>query len=142
MPDTPSLRVIFEGAEVQHLVENDRCRVRVKLGRRLSADLLQTFVGEAEAEGSVPGELQSAARAALQALARAFKKDEDGLTLLDIRSVEGFGGLVVLVTVSARSAGDTIRLLGCCEERGRPAEAAAKAALHSTNGFVRFAFAK
>jgi len=134
-----SARAEFQGVEIQHLPE-DRCRARVRLGRKLSARLQQTYVGVAEGAWSPLEELRCTARATLQALERSFQLSEGTLTLLDIKTVESFDCPAVIVAVDAHDEQLRQRFVGFCEVRSDAATAAARSVLNATNRLLHFRY--
>jgi hypothetical protein len=135
-----SERAEFQRVEIQHLPD-ERCRVRVTLGRQLGPNLYQTYVGKAESTWSPVGELRCAADAALKALEHSFGVSEGTFTTLDIKTVESFDRPAVIVAISAVHGNVNQRLVGFCEVQEDPKLAAAKAALNGTNRFVAFRLA-
>lgn len=127
--------------EIQHLPD-ERCRVRVTLGRQLGPNLRQTFVGKGESVWSPINELRCAADAALKALERSFGVAEGTFATLDIKTVESFDRPAVIVAISAVHGDLNQRLVGFCEVQEDPKLAAAKAALNGTNRFVAYRLAK
>jgi len=134
-----SERADYQGVELQHLPE-DRCRARVKLGRKLGARLHQTYIGVADGPWSPLSELQCAARATIQALERAFGIEQGVLTLMNIKTVESFECPAVIVAVMAHEGPLSQRLVGFCEVTSNPSDAACKAVLNSTNRYLRFRY--
>jgi hypothetical protein len=120
-------------------LDDGSCLVRVEMVHKLSSKLHQTYVGKALGECSPSGELRCAAEATLLALARAYNAKKSDLTFVDIKTVESFDKLAVIVAVNARHDGKTWRLVGFCEVIKNLRTAAAKAVCNSLNRFLTLA---
>lgn len=130
-------RAQLKGVAVNQLPD-DKCHARVTLARRLGEHLTQTFVGDSVGEWSPFGELRTTAAAALLALERTFGAKAGMFVLQDLKTVESFDRPAVLVAIGVEYKKEQVRLVGFCEVKGDPREAAAKAALNATNRFVQY----
>lgn len=100
---------------VHRTFPDGRCTITVRLEWRG-----EVFEGEAEGTQTQQGALRTAARAGLEAAARAADRDSLGLSLLGIKAIRAFDGWVIISSV--RAAGDARRehLIGakaCTEDR-------------------------
>ncbi len=108
-----SARAQLRGVEMERL-PNGRCVTRVKMGRKLSTKLQQTYIGKSEGDCLPASEMRCAAEATLQALQRAYAAAAEMFTLMDVKTVESFETLAVIVAIAARHEGESLRLLGFC----------------------------
>ncbi len=132
-------RVQLQGVELERL-PSGRCMTRVKLGRKLSTKLRQTYIGKFEGDCSPSSEMRCAAEATLRALQRAYATAADTFTFLDIKTVESFDRMAVLVAINARHEGETWRLVGFCEISEDLRTDVAKAVCNGLNRFLSIAF--
>ena len=132
-------RAQLQGVELERL-PNGRCVIRVKMGRKLSTKLQQTYVGKSEGDCSPASELRCAAEATLQALQRTYAAAVDMFTLLDVKTVESFDKLAVIVAIAADHEGETRRLVGFCEVSGELRTGVAEAVCNGLNRFLGLAF--
>ncbi len=132
-------RAQLRGVELERL-PNGRCVIRVKLGRKLGTKLQQTYIGKFEGDCSPSSEMRCAAEATLQALQRAYGAAVDTFTFMDIKTVESFDRLAVIVAISARHEGETWRLVGFCEVAEDLRTGVAKAVCNSLNRFLNLTF--
>ncbi len=132
-------RAQLQGVELERL-PNGRCVVRVKMGRKLSAKLQQTYIGKSEGDCSPSSELRCAAEATLQALQRTYAAAVDMFTLLDVKTVESFDTQAVIVAIATNHEGKTQRLVGFCEVSEDMRTAVAKAVCNGLNRFLSLAF--
>jgi len=139
MVEGGSGRAQLRGVELERL-PNGRCVIRVKLGRSLGTKLQQTYIGKSEGDCSPSGEMRLAAEATLQALQRAYAAAVDTFTLMDIKTVESFDKMAVIVAISARHEGEAWRLVGFCEVSEDLRTGVAKAVCSSLNRFLILAF--
>jgi hypothetical protein len=109
---------------------DDRCRVRVLLERPG-----ESYSGTAEGEGSAPGALRCAAQASLTALEQAAEPGQS-FELLGAKAVKAFDARVVIVAISAYSAGEGIRLVGSYLTEENLERGAAIAVLNATNRYL------
>jgi hypothetical protein len=133
-------RAEFISADLEQL-PGEQCRVIVKLGRELGSSLKQTYVGKAEGPMFPLGEVRCSAEAALRALERSFGVEAGTFSVIQLKTVESFDCLAILVAISAQpkqSEGPQARLVGFCEVKEDPKVAAAKAALNGTNRYVGY----
>ncbi len=119
---------------------NGRCVTRVKLGRKLSTKLQQTYLGKSEGDCLPASEMRCAAEATLQALQRAYAAPVDTFTFLDVKTVESFARLAVIVAIAARHEGETWRLVGFCAISEDLRTDIAKAVCNGLNRFLSLAF--
>jgi len=140
MTSRRSGRAEFISADLEQLPD-ERCRVTVKLGRQLGSSLKQTYVGKAEGPLFPLGEVRCSAEAALRALERSFGVEAGTFSVIQLKTVQSFDCLAVLVAMSVepkQSEGPEARLVGFCEIKEDPKVAAAKAALNGTNRYVGY----
>lgn len=120
-------RLRFEEFTLERL-PNGRCHAAILLswsdGRQ--------FRGESEGVTSQAGELRCAALAAVQALVRAVEPALE-LELMGVKAIRAFDATVVIVSLSAREAGRTARLVGSYLTETDPPRGAALAVLNATN---------
>lgn len=128
-------RAQLKDVELERLADGS-CVVRVEMVRQLSSLLHQTYVGRAKGECSPSGELRCAAEATLQALERAYSAQKGDFAFVDIKTVESFDKLAVIVAINARHDGKTWRLVGFCEVTEHLRTAAAKAVCNGLNRFL------
>ncbi len=131
-------RAQLRGVEMERL-PNGRCVTRVKLGRKLSTKLQQTYIGKSEGDCFSASEMRCAAETTLQAL-RAYAAPVDTFTFLDVKTVESFARLAVIVAIAARHEGETWRLVGFCEISEDLRTDIAKAVCNGLNRFLSLAF--
>ena len=117
-------RIRLEEFEVAPLSDG-RCVGRVTLAWDSGRD----FVGTAEGPDSPHGRLRCAAEATAAGLEQATN-NEIGLQVLAVKTVEGFG--TVLVVVSCAGFGAEKRVVGSCLSEEQPT-GAVHAVLHATN---------
>ena len=132
-------RAQLQGVEMERL-PNGRCVTRVKFGRKLSTKLQQTYIGKFEGDCSPSSELRCAAEATLQGFQRAYGAAVDKFTFLDIKTVESFDTLAVIVAIAARHEGKTRRLTGFCEITDDLRTGVARAVCNGLNRFLGLAF--
>ena len=132
-------RAQLRGVEMERL-PNGRCVTRVKLGRKLSTKLQQTYIGKSEGDCLPASEMRCAAEATLQALQRAYAAAVDTFPFLDVKTVESFDRLAVIVAIAARHEGETWRLVGFCEISEDLRTDIAKAVCNGLNRFLSLAF--
>ena len=134
-----SARVELRGVELERL-PSGRCVIRVKLARKLSTKLEQTYIGKFEGDCSPSSEMRCAAEATLQGLQRVYAAAVDTFTFLDIKTVESFDKMAVIVAITARHEGQTWRLVGFCEISEDLRTDVAKAVCNGLNRFLGLAF--
>ncbi len=134
-----SARVQLRSVELERL-PNGRCVTRVKLGRKLSTKLQQTYSGKVEGDCSPSSEMRCAAEATLQALQHAYAAAVDTFTFLDVKTVESFDRMAVIVAIAARHEEETSRLVGFCEISEDLRTGVAKAVCSGLNRFLSLAF--
>ena len=139
MADGSSGRAQLRGVELERL-PNGRCLTRVKFGRKLSAKLQQAYFGESEGDCSPSSGMRCAAEATVQALQRAYGTAPDTITFLDIKTVESFDRLAVIVAIAARHEEKTWRLLGFCEVSEDLRIDVARAVCNGLNRFLTLTF--
>ncbi len=132
-------RAQLRGVELERL-PNGRCVIRVKMGRKLGAKLQQTYIGEFEGDCSPSSEMRCAAEATLRALQRAYVAAVDMFTFSDVKTVESFDRMAVIVAINARLEGETWRLVGFCEISEDLRTGVAKAVCNGLNRFLELAF--
>jgi hypothetical protein len=125
MPERPQRRVRFVQAELQRL-SAAACMARVELERREAGGYVGTAVAS-EAEG-----LRATAKAAADALMQAAASDHV-LEVHDVKLLNVFGKLTVVVQVGAKQQERWVSLMGFCVAGQDPTRAAALAVLHATN---------
>jgi len=84
--------------------------------------------------------MRCAAEATLQALQRAYAAEVDTFPFLDIKTVESFDRLAVIVAIAARHEGKTRRLVGFCEITEDLRTGVARAVWNGLNRFLGLAF--
>jgi hypothetical protein len=125
-------RLRFDDLELQRF-PNGRCLARVVLHWTQGRE----FTGEAEGTQTKQGELQAAAKAALEAAA-ASVQGRVGLELRGVKAVRAFDAWVVVASVSARVDGLDIRLLGAFPSPDtETSRAAVLAVLDATNRLIQ-----
>ncbi len=139
MANGSSGRAQLRGVELERL-PNGQCVTRVKFGRKLSARLQQAYIGESEGDCSPSSGMRCAAEATVQALQHAYGTAADTFTLLDIKTVESFDRLAVIVAIGARHRGKTWRLLGFCEVSEDLKTDVARAVCNGLNRFLTLTF--
>ncbi len=132
-------RAQLRGVELERL-PNGRCVTRVKMGRKLSTKLHQSYIGKFEGDCSPSSEMRCVAEATLQALQRAYAAAADMFTFLDVKTVESFDKLAVIVAIAAKHEGKTWRLVGFCEISADLRTGVAKAVCNGLNRFLNLAF--
>ena len=118
-------RIRLEELEVAPLSDG-RCVGRVTLAWDSGRD----FVGTAEGLDSPHGRLRCAAEATAVGLEQATNNEIE-LQVLAIKTVEGYG--TVLVVVSCAVSGAEQRFVGSCLSEEQPSRGAVHAVLHATN---------
>ncbi len=83
-------------------------------------------------------EMRCAAEATLQAL-RAYAAPVDTFPFLDVKTVESFATLAVIVAIAARHEGETWRLVGFCAISEDLRTDIAKAVCNGLNRFLSLA---
>ncbi len=139
MAQGSSRRAQLRGVELERL-PNGRCVARVKLVRQLSTKLQQAYIGKFEGDCSPSNEMRCAAEATLQALQLAYGAAVDTFTFLDIKTVESFDRLAVIVAIAVRHEEETWRLVGFCEISEDLSTDVAKAVCNCLNRFLSLAF--
>ena len=139
MANGSSGRAQLRGVEQERL-PNGRCVTRVKFGRKLSTRLQQAYMGESEGDCSPSSGMRCAAEATVQALQRAYGTAPDTITFLDIKTVESFDRLAVIVAIAVRHEEETWRLVGFCEISEDLSTDVAKAVCNCLNRFLSLAF--
>lgn len=125
-------RLRFDNLELERF-PNGRCVARVVLHWTRGRE----FTGEAEGTQTKQGELQAAAKAALDAAA-ASVEGRVGLELRGVKAVRAFDAWVVVASVSARVDGLDIRLLGAFPSPDTDvSRAAVLAVLDATNRLIQ-----
>jgi hypothetical protein len=104
-----------------------QCSAQVSLEWHSSA-----FIGRAIGQSSTFGDFRVCAEAALRAL-EEFAKDAIQFELLGIKHVRAFDSDLLIVSVSVRQDGATMRLVGCCLADSDTRRGAAMAVLNATN---------
>ena len=132
-------RAQLRGVELERL-PNGQCVIRVKIGRKLGAKLQQTYIGAFEGDCSPSSEMRCAAEATLRALQRAYVAAVDMFTFSDVKTVESFDRMAVIVAINARLEGETWRLVGFCEISEDLRTGVAKAVCNGLNRFLELAF--
>ncbi len=84
--------------------------------------------------------MRCAAEATLQAFQRAYGAAVDKFTFLDVKTVESFDKLAVIVAMAARHEGKTRRLVGFCEITENLRTDVARAVCNGLNRFLGLAF--
>jgi hypothetical protein len=126
--ERPRRIVRYVNAEVT--VATDECSVRVELRR----DSGETYVGESSGPCAATETLQTAARAAIQAVSDAAGLAPGEIRLEGVSLTETFGHRTVLVAIL--SPDTPTPLLGSCVVVGDTSRATALAVLNATNRFL------
>ncbi len=112
-------------------VSRDRCRATVELGCQG-----QTHRGQADGAG-LEQEIRGAAQATVYALVHALGTDRSTFELLDIQTVQVFGGLAAVVALSVNYQNETQDVVGFSVVKEHAAHAAVCAVLNGTNRCVQ-----
>jgi hypothetical protein len=139
MSDASSARAQLQEVTFERL-ESGGCVVRVKMGRRLSSVLQQTYLGRAEGECSPSSEMVLAAKATIEALERTYGAPAGAFRFGDIKTVESFEKLAVIVAVHVEHESGPLRLVGFCEVDVKLTTAVAKAVCNALNRFLTLAY--
>lgn len=140
MSHASSARAQLQEVTFERLEDGARCVVRVKMGRQLTAALQQTYLGKAEGECSPSNEMVLAAKATLEALERTYGAEAGVFTFGDIKTVESFERLAVIVAIHVEHESGPLRLVGFCEVDVKLTTAVAKAVCNALNRFLTHAF--
>jgi hypothetical protein len=92
----------------------------------------QEFAGRSIGQSSTFGDFRVCAEAALRAL-EEFAKDAIQFELVGIKHVRAFDSDLLIVSISARQDGLTMRLVGCCLAESDTRRSAAVSVLNATN---------
>jgi hypothetical protein len=120
-------RIRFEGFELQSQPD-DRCAARVVLAWHPGDE----FVGTAEGEDAPLTRLRLAAEATARALETA-SEGHIALKVLNVKAIETFDTVLVIVSLSSRVDERSERLVGSCLIGDDSARGAALAVLKATN---------
>ncbi|HKI95697.1 MAG TPA: hypothetical protein VJ992_10450 [Gemmatimonadales bacterium] len=116
---------------------NGRCRARVTLEWSPG----EPMVGDAEGLGSDAGALRCAAEATLDAIEHAVDGRVE-FELLGVKAVRAFDAMVLIVSLSSRTAGEHHRLVGSYLAEEDSPRGAAIAVLNATNRLLGNIFSR
>ncbi len=126
-PRSPQKRVRLADFSID-MASEDLCRGRVVVGWNPGEE----FVGVAESDGSMRGQLRCAAEATAMALQLA-SEGKVSLEVLAVKAVESFDTVIVVVSLASRADGVAERLVGSCLIQGQSTRGAVLAVLSATN---------